>query len=399
MSVLGALFRRLRRRPPDKPDPAIRPHEPLEHPDDAVVDLLASVDSAGIADAPAPALSPRLQNGHPDDWLPEPAPVEDPPERSLFDEAFSSSDSQDEIKPAVDSPHDPDHVSADLATDGSDGSASASALDPDLLAPDLYPAPAAPAPVAPTSFEIPVDVPEPEPEPWRAPPRLDSAERRAIMRASLLIDRFDVSERRSRDLARSALVSILREFDSGASVRAIGELAEAGATIEEVADAAAIKQLWREDPSLWLTRRYDRLRRRWVTDAGDWRRRDAMTWKLAHRLLRERSVEVLADELEGQLRDRWIRLRPKNYAGSGRWSAFIYFPLWLRHEASTSISEAYDPDDGWPYDALADRREFRRRKRAPDGYPLLNDVSALIWVDRSLHPSDPRKEPVECPQE
>lgn len=352
--LLGRSARAFRFRPLD----AIAPH-----PDDDWTELSAESETATTARAKPLDLLPDPVL-HPDDWppfVPE-APDDPAPQQSA----------------AI-----PDVVGAsdfsDASSDDLDGWFDERSL---------------PATADDTLPDFPIDVPEPTPrQSVPTPSVFDPAKRLALLRASRMVDRLDIAERRRREQARLRLAAIFEQFPAGSSVAAIGRAIDAGASIMDVEAMAQIRTLWSEDPGLWLLRSYSK-EQGWTVRGFSRAAAAAMTWRLAARLLRLGSPEMLVDKFCGTWRDEWLALRARSCMASDRLRpAFYSYPAYLEYRASLAGAdvsvEAYtedgDADDG---------RIVRHGARlsATKAFPLLGDrtqLRALIWTSSALHPSLP----------
>lgn len=376
MGRLGDMFRRWRGGP--------RPGQPsgdrdTPHPDDAWPVPLQGGKDARPSPAAAPVLIAEM-DGHPDDWFfgAEPAP-------------------QPEARIRADTGTQKNPVAGGVDVEG----LAADAGDVD----SLFPAPEygfreqteTPSVVIP---EFPVDD---EPEPVAHAGRHvedrieDPARRLALLRAARIIGHFDIPERCRRQRALRRLAAVIEVFPHGASVRAIENLAMAGASTKEVETAAAVKMLWAEEPTLWLARRRDSLRGRMVATCHR-SLRHAMTWRLALRMVRRWPDHPAEDLLAGDLLDRWTHLRGTGHLQEeGTLDAFCSYPVFL---AQAAREEEFCGDDdpfenhnsGWPRDCgiecvnwhagRAGRSDPLRREgwRAPSALP-----------GRALHPSAPQQ--------
>lgn len=213
------------------------------------------------------------------------------------------------------------------------------------------------------SFDFPIDLPDigPAVQDTHSKPTMPlSPERRlAIMRASGLVHHLTLPTERYRKDALVRLASVFEEFPHGATARALAELAKAGASVEEIECLAAVRVAWRNDPSLWLIRR-NSLHHGWQTISGCQPLRNAFTWRLAWRLFRGVAPNSGIDALQGELRDRWLRLRPRDCLSSNEMRpAFYSFPALLETLARAPDLN-FDGDllksqlEGWPYDTSLD---------------------------------------------
>lgn len=235
--------------------------------------------------------------------------------------------------------------------------------DIDLLPPEVIVESAALIPDGIPSFDFPIDLPDlgPAVEGTYSKPTMPlSPERRlAIMRASGLVHHLTLPTERYRKDALVRLASVFEEFPHGATAQALAELAKAGASVEEIECLAAVRVAWRNDPSLWLIRR-NSLPHGWQTTSGCQPLRNAFTWRLAWRLFRGVAPNSGIDALQGELRDRWLRLRPRDCLSSNEMRpAFYSFPALLETLASAPDLN-FDSDllksqlEGWPYDTSLD---------------------------------------------
>lgn len=352
--LLGRSARALRFRPLD----AVAPH-----PDDDWTELSAGSEAATTARAKPLDLLPDPVL-HPDDWSPfvPEAPDDPAPQQSAaIPDVVGASDFSDTS-------------SDDLERWFDDGSFPATVEDP---LPDF-----------------PIDVPEPASrQPVQTPPVFDPAKRLALLRASRMIDRLDIAERRRREQARLRLATIFEQFPFGSSVAAIGHAIDAGASITDLEAMAQIKTWWSDDPSLWLVRFHSPVHG-WTVRASSRAAKAAMTWRLAYQFLRLGPPDTLVDELSGTWRDEWLGLRAKECLASDRLrSAFYSYNAYLAYRASLAdadVSVGACPDDEYGDDGRIVRHGARLS--ASKAMPLLGDrtqLGALIWTSSALHPCLP----------
>ena len=242
--------------------------------------------------------------------------------------------------------------------------------------------------------EFPIEVPTPEPErPCTAAPVLDPAARRALLRASIMVDGFGIAERRRREHARVRLAGILEWFPASASVMAIRRLIEGGASIDEIEAMAEIKDMWVQDSSLWLRRSHSR--------AHGWRvypprlyPASGMTWRLAERLLRLGPAEVVMDGVQGDFRDSWFALRAKACLPSNALRpAFCSYPAYLLHLTADDPHQKWvDPERMDPVEPEDGVDRLAARLYAGKAVPELGDrthLSSIIWTSSALQSSPP----------
>lgn len=314
----------------------------LENPDDQCFDLdiLQQDGEASLRDDLAASIP---HGGHPDDWLP----------------VFGGTTHESEKDRYVASQ---DAKRLSLLSDADQGPA-----DIDLLPPEVVGEPAGPISGGDTSFDFPIDVPEHAPAAEDAPSAqkmpLPPERRLAVMRASGVVQHLWVATERHRWDALARLASVLEEFPHGSTVKALTDLARAGGAIEEIECIAALRVAWRDDPSLWLIRRHSPSLG-WQTISGCGPLRSAFTWRLAWRLFQGVAADTGIDALRGELRNRWLHLRPRDCLSSNEMRAAFYsFPALLEMLANAP-DVTFDSDlarsqiEGWPYDTGPDRGTF-----------------------------------------
>jgi hypothetical protein len=158
--------------------------------------------------------------------------------------------------------------------------------------------------------EVPADAPSP---PAIVPTDEDEDEDedgRAAARAAALIDRLDIPRRKDRDAALHWLIDLLREFPHGNSHRAVTDLILEGCSFEELQAAAAVKRIWRDDPGLWLVRRYVHEEGCPAVTLDERHGRDALSWRTARRLAEAGEAEEIMALLCTTWRDAWLVLGP-----------------------------------------------------------------------------------------
>jgi hypothetical protein len=326
-----------------------------------VIELDSSSDRRGLQ----LDLLPQDAAAHPDDWSPFDADAfehPEPPKTAVIPETVAAP------------------VSAGLPANDIDAWFDAETL---------------PAPVADPLADFPVDVPEPMlPKAIPVLPAFDPAKRLALLRASRMIDRFDIAERRRREEARLRLAAMFERFPAGASVAAIGRAIDRGASIGDLEGMAEIRTVWFEDPSLWLVRSHSRAHGWTVRDASR-AAASAMTWRLADRLLRIGSTDILVDRLCVTWRDDWLGLRPKDFIESGRLHpAFYSYPAYLAYRSSLVDAEVWADARPDLEDEEDDGRIARRGAGllAAGAFPEMRDrtqLGTLIWTSAALQPSCP----------
>lgn len=316
---------------------------PLEHPDDQWFDLeILQQDGEALRRDDLAASIPH--GGHPDDWMPVFGGTTYEPEQDRY---VASHEDAKRLSLLSEADQDP--------------------ADIDLLPPEVVGEPAGPISGGGKSFDFPIDVPEHAPAAEDAPSAqkmpLSPERRLAVMRASGVVQHLWVATERHRWDALVRLASVLEEFPHGSTVKALTNLARAGGSIEEIECLAALRVAWRDDPSLWLVRRHSPSLG-WQTISGCGPLRSAFTWRLAWRLFQGVAADTGIDALRGELRDRWLHLRPRDCLSSNEMrSAFYSFPALLETLAKVP-DVTFDSDlarsqiEGWPYDTGPDRGTF-----------------------------------------
>jgi hypothetical protein len=204
-------------------------------------------------------------------------------------------------------------------------------------------------------------------------------DRRALDLAVLLP--FPTSSAAEAALPRIHL--LLETFPHAASHGAMRRLAEDGATLRQIERIAEVKADWRDSPDLWLHRRW-RPGGIWIAEATD-ALRDALTWRVAARLLEDRAPTQVLDLMHGDWLERWLADGLHGVPDrTDRDQAFFSFTAWLATDPD--VPERVD-ETRWPYDGFADRRDHRRRSPDIPGYGrLLQGPAPDPWHDAmSLH--------------
>ncbi len=139
--------------------------------------------------------------------------------------------------------------------------------------------------------------------PQLAPKLLNVEERAAYMRAVNLFHRLMVIGNEGRSGAIHRLFDLVVAFPHGSSVRAIGEMLSSGYALHEIEDAAALKDYWRSDSSLWLHRSL-----RSLEIHSDCRHQTHLSWSAALALSSALGRDQALDALQGILLHEWINM-------------------------------------------------------------------------------------------
>lgn len=161
-------------------------------------------------------------------------------------------------------------------------------------------------------------------------------------RASAIVDKLSIYERRAIDEAFHRVVDLLTQFPHPSSARGIDALAEAGASLETIEDAARLKTFWADSPGLWLVRRHSRLHGTIVPGRVVRNGAHLMTWALAARVLAQLDVQAAATAISTDwLRD-WLAMAYPLAVGEPRLRAgYFNFPVYIDFRAAWP-----DGDDG-----------------------------------------------------
>lgn len=137
----------------------------------------------------------------------------------------------------------------------------------------------------------------------RAPKLLSAEERRAYMRAVNLFHSLQSVGNEGRSNAIHRLFDLCVAFPHGSSIRTIVEMLNAGRALHEIEDAAAIKDYWRSDSSLWLRRSMASLEIH-----SDCRNQTQLSWSAALALSSSLGRDQALDALQGILLHEWLNL-------------------------------------------------------------------------------------------
>lgn len=124
--------------------------------------------------------------------------------------------------------------------------------------------------------------------------------------ATEILEELDLYTKVSREQGLHIVIELLREFPHPSSQAAIIRLAARTGSLSTLLDSAELIRLWRASPHLWRRKSYNWMQRQSHITIDYRRGPSMMTWRAASELLREREVEELGEDLEGEWLDKWI---------------------------------------------------------------------------------------------
>jgi hypothetical protein len=172
--------------------------------------------------------------------------------------------------------------------------------------------------------------------PQNNPKLLDRYERAAYMRAVNLFHKLNRIGNEGRQGAINRLFEIVVAFPHAASVRAIGNLLDAGCDLHEVEDAAALKEFWRSNSSLWLRRHLGTLEL-----YSDNRHQNHLTWTTAYTLALAMGRDQSLNALQGILLHEWLTMKRDAYSGSVY--EFCFYHRFVLKRAQEILGGSMDP--------------------------------------------------------
>lgn len=206
---------------------------------------------------------------------------------------------------------------------------------------------------------------------------------KARQKAARIAKRYLSYRRSELQSVLDALEAVFLTFKSGAAYEQIKRVFRRGTHLEAFIQVASVKEHWQDASHLWLTRRYDRLRRKWTIQSTPQLKSSGLSWHQTSKLLEEWSADYILDLIEGDWRYEWQQLRRRDFAGRPAPDWFYSYPSFILYAAAswcpTREIDAYAIDEFSEHFQLHYQSDYSGYGRTSHNTSLLNSTTS--WGD------------------